>query len=144
MQQHRRVEAANRRVDELDRVERRQRAAGSTQRSRHLHEAAWVAARVGVRLGFQDTCGFPIAEVGSGLGLDDVVDPGAAAADLLLRRLDELESRDRAQELTRLGADSLCVREMTGVLERDAERQRVDQAVLARLLRMNADRTPVR
>ena len=51
--------------------------------------------------------------------------PGAAAADLLLGRLDELELRDRAQQRARLGADSLGVAEVAGVLVGDPQRQRV-------------------
>ena len=45
--------------------------------------------------------GLAVAELRRGSGLHDVVDPGAAAADVLLRRLEPLEARDRVEHRAR-------------------------------------------
>ena len=58
---------ADRRVDELDRVERGQRPAGAAKRGRHLDEAAGVAARVGVGLGREHVRGLAVAELRRGV-----------------------------------------------------------------------------
>ncbi len=60
-----------------------------------------------------------------GLRLDEVVDPRAAAADRLLRRLEQLEAGDRVEQRARLDRDALRVAEVARVLERDAQRQRM-------------------
>ena len=69
--------------------------------------------------------GLAVAELGRGLRLDDVVDPGAAAADVLLGGLDPLEPGDRVEHRARRARNALRVSEMAGILERDAERQRL-------------------
>ena len=88
-------------------------------------EAARVRARVDVRLDREHLRGLAVAELLRGVRLDEVVDAGAAAAQLLLGRLDELELRDRAQQRPRLGAHALRVAEVAGLLVGDAQRQRV-------------------
>src|SRR2546423_71047 len=66
--------------------------------------------------------------IGPSLGgdtrLDDVVDPGAAAADVLLRGLQSLEPGNRIEHRARRCRHALRVPEVARVLERDAERQR--------------------
>ena len=64
------------------------------------------------------------AQLGRRLGLDQVVDPGRAAADLPLGRLDQLELGDRAQQLARLLPHALGVGEVAGVVVGDPQRQR--------------------
>src|SRR5829696_764338 len=95
-------EAADGGVDELDGMERGGGAARAPERGRDLDEAAGVAARVGVGAGVEHVPGLAVAEVRGRLGLDDVVDPGAAAADLLLGRLEALEAGDRVEQRARL------------------------------------------
>src|SRR2546423_9432647 len=101
-------------------MQSRQRPARAAERRAHLEQAARIRARVDLGLGREDVRGLALAERARRLRLDEVVDAGAAAADLLLGRLDELEAGDRAKQLARLGADALGVREVAGVLERDA------------------------
>ena len=77
----------------------RQWVACAAQGRRDLKHAARIGADVHVRFAGQHERRLAIAERARRLRLDQVVDSGAAAAELLLRRLEELEARDRAQEL---------------------------------------------
>ncbi len=106
-------------------MEYRQRAAGAPERLRELHETAGVRARDGLRPGREDVGRLAVAELAGRVGLDDVVDPGGAAAQVLLRRLDYLEPRNPAQRRERRERQALRVPEVAGVLERDRCRQRV-------------------
>src|SRR2546422_3744954 len=99
--------AANRRVDELDRMERRNRLPGAPQRCRHLDEAARVAARIRVGARRADVPGLAVAELRRRARLDEVVDPGAAAARVLLGGLEALEACDRVEHRTRRARDAL-------------------------------------
>ena len=72
--------------------------------------------------------------------LDQVVDAGAAAAELGLGGLTTLESRNRAQQLARLAADALGVREMAGVVIRDPHVQSDDASLAAGRARRAARR----
>ena len=101
------------------------RASALPQVGRHLDEAARVRAGVRVGAGRRDVRRLPLAELRGGLGLDEVVDPGAPAADRLLGRLDELEARDRAEQRARRVADPLRVAEVAGVLVGDPQRELV-------------------
>ena len=80
----------------------RQRPAGAAERGRDLEQAAGVRADVEVGLGREHVRRLAVAERARRLRLDEVVDAGAAAAELLLGRLDELEPGDRAEQRTRL------------------------------------------
>ena len=53
------------------------------------------------------------------LVVDDVVNAGAAAAQVRHRHFDEVDSRDGLQQLTRRGFYLLSMREMAGILIRD-------------------------
>ena len=117
----RRPDAAQRRVEQLDRVQRGQRPAGAPERLRHLHEAAGVRARVGVRPGREHVGRLPVAELARRLGLGDVVDPGRAAAEVLLGRLDDGEPGDPLEQRLPGGRQPLCVPEVAGVLVGDGE-----------------------
>ena len=57
--------------------------------------------------------------------LDQVVDAGAAAADLLLGERQQLDAGNRAQQIARRLADALRVREVAGVVIRHAHRERM-------------------
>ena len=67
-----------------------------------------------------------------GLGLDEVVDPGAAAAEMLLGRLDELEAGDRAEQRARLVADALGMAEVARLLEGDSKLERMQSRLRVR------------
>src|SRR3954466_9045017 len=58
-------------------------------------------------LGGGEVGGLALAELGRGFRLHEVVDPGRAAADLPLVRLDQLEAGNRTQELARRRAPAL-------------------------------------
>src|SRR5438067_10913 len=102
-------------------MERRQRAPGSAQGCGNLQQAARVCARVDVGLGREDVLRLAVAELARCLRLREVVDAGAAAADLLLSRLDKLEPGDRPEQRARLQRDALRVLQVARVLERDAQ-----------------------
>jgi hypothetical protein len=78
-------------------MQRRQRAAGPAQGSRDLHEAARIRARVHLSTGRQHVRCLAVAELSGGGGLGDVVDPGAAATDVLLGGLDHRQPWDSRQ-----------------------------------------------
>ena len=67
-------------------MERGNGTAGTAKRGGHLHEAAGIAARVRVGLRGEHMPRLAVAELGRRPGLDDVVDTGAAAADVLDRK----------------------------------------------------------
>jgi len=83
---------------------------------RDLQRAAGIGGGDGVGAGVEQVARLALAELGGGLGVQDVPDAGRAAAQLPLGRLAQLESRDLAQQLPRLGADALRVRQMTRIL----------------------------
>ena len=63
-----------------------------------------------------DVLELAVQELVGHLRLDDVVDAGAAAAPGALRQLDQLQVRDQAQQLARLGGDLLAVRQVAGLV----------------------------
>ena len=108
-------------------MERGNRPAGAAQRRGHLHETAGVSARVGLGLGLEDPCR-PCGRRARAAAsrLHEVVDAGAAAAELLLGGLEQVEAREsRCKRRARLGGDPLRVLQVARVLERDAELERV-------------------
>ena len=123
--------AALRGVEQLDRVEGGQWAARPLERLRELHEAAGVRAREQLRARGEHVGGLAVAEVAGGLGLHDVVDAGAAAADVLLGGLDDLERGDPPQHRLPRGGQPLRVAQVARVLVGDHQRQRVERAARA-------------
>src|SRR5579864_3995884 len=67
----------------------------------------------------------PLTQLGGGPGLDEVVDPGAAAADLGFGNRDQFEAGNALQERTRLLTDALGMSQVTGVVIDDPTRQRM-------------------
>src|SRR2546422_5763595 len=105
-------------------MESRSRPAGAAQCGCHLDEAAGVAARIGVREGCEHVRGLAVAELRGGARLDDVVDAGAATADLLFGWVEPLEAGDRIEHRAGRVRQSLRVTEAARVLESDPQRQR--------------------
>src|SRR5262249_45316639 len=120
-------DAADRGIEQLDRVGGGHRTPRAPQRSRHLDQAARVRAHVEAGVGREHLRRLAIAQLARGLRLDEVVDPGAPAAEVLLVRLDELAPRDRPQQRSRLLAYALGVPEMAGLLERHAPLEPVER-----------------
>src|SRR6266487_3706730 len=89
----------------------------------HLKHAAWVCRGHDVRLDGGNVARLAIAQLLRGLWLDEVVDAGAAATDLLFRKRQELDARNRPQEIARRLTDALRVREMTRIVVSDAKCQ---------------------
>jgi hypothetical protein len=80
-----------------------QRPSSRPQMSLDLGGAAGIAGGNDVGAGIDQSGGLAGAELGAGGRLDDVVDPSRAAADARLAAdLDELERRDRPQQIARL------------------------------------------
>ena len=88
---------------------------------RDLHEASGVRARIRVGAGRQDVRCLPVAEVACCLRLDDVVDPGRTAADVLLGRLDDPQAGDPAEERQPGRREPLCMSQVAGVLVGDGQ-----------------------
>src|SRR3954452_21727957 len=91
---------------------------------RYLDRAAGVRRGHDLGAGVEQVARLSAAEVGGGVRLHEVVDAGRAAAHLPLRRVDELELRDHPQQVARLRADALRVRQMAGVVVGDLAPQR--------------------
>ena len=103
-----RRDAAERGVEQLDRVQRGKGPPGAPEGLRDLDEAARVRARVDVGAGREHVPCLAVAELAGGLRLDDVVDPGRAAAEILLGRLDDASGRGFARARGRQAAGSRC------------------------------------
>ena len=119
------ADVTDRCVDELDRVQRRQRCLRTGERVRDLDEAAGVRARIRLGAGREDVRGLAVAQLARGLRLRDVVDPGRPAAEILLGGLDDLEAGDPAERRARGEREALGVPEVAGVLQRHLHRQRM-------------------
>ncbi len=81
-----------------------------------LKDAAGIRCRNQIRSHRGDVRRLPCADFRGRLGLNEVVDACAAAADFRLGRCDQPDARDLMQQRTRLEANPLPVRQMTGVV----------------------------
>ena len=72
-----------------------------------------------------DVCDLPLSQLPRRLRLNQVVDPGAAAAQVLFGERQQLDARNLLQQIARLLADALGVGEVAGVVVGDAQVQRV-------------------
>src|SRR5437867_1113114 len=81
-----------------------------------LQDASGITGRNDVGLERGDVARLPFAELRGRLRLHEIVDAGAAAADLRFSRRQQLDSRNRGQQRPRLRAYALRVREVTGVV----------------------------
>ena len=123
----------DRRIDQLDRVECRQRPLRPAQGLRDLHEAAGVRARERLRSRREDVRSLAVTELSSGVRLDDVVDPGRSAAEILLGGLDHFEVGDAPKRRERRDGQALSVSEVARILQRDRAGQRVARRAGRRL-----------
>src|SRR6267142_1290769 len=86
---------------------------------RELDQAAGVSSGDHVRPERGDVPHLPRAEIARRVRLDEVVDARAPAADLLFGRAQHLESWNGSQQITRLRADALRMRQMAGIVVHD-------------------------
>src|SRR5258706_16157219 len=87
---------------------------------RHLEHAARIRGGDDIRPYSGNVAGLPVAELPRGVGLHEVINPGAAAADLLFREGQDLDAGNRRQEIAWRLADALRVGEVTRVVIGDA------------------------
>ena len=97
-------------------------AAEAAKRRLELDGAAGVGRGDDVGRGSQDRARLALSELAGGARLDEVVDPGRAAAHPGVLDLDQLDAGDRAQDRARLGGDPLGVVQVAGVLVDDPGR----------------------
>ena len=109
------------------------------ERRRDLHPAAGVGRHHDVRAGGEHGARLALAELAGRLGVQQVVGTGAAAADLGLDQLAQLDAGDAAQQPARLVAHALGVREVARVLVGDRHRQRVPLRDRAQLVEQLGD-----
>src|SRR5438270_7122632 len=92
--------------------------AAESQRRTDLQDAAWISGCHHFGAARHHRVGLALAEPPRHLRLGEVVSAGAAAAELAVGELDELETSHRAQQRTRLAAYTLTVREVARVVVR--------------------------
>jgi Fe-S oxidoreductase len=101
---------------QLHRVQHGEGLAQALGVRRDLQRAAGVPGHDGLSPRVEEVAGLALAQLGCGLRLHQVVDAGGAAAQLPVRRLDELQAGNPAQQLARLSANALGVGEVAGVV----------------------------
>src|SRR5437867_4057479 len=90
-----------------------------------LQRAARIRACQQIRVRGEDVQDLPCTDLVGAFRLDQVVDPGAAAALIAVGYLHELKLRDTAKELPRSRTNPLGMREVTGVVIGDARLHRM-------------------
>src|SRR3954452_12086131 len=103
-------------VQKFHRVQHRQAVPQPLRVRGDLDRAPRVRGHHRLGAGGQQVARLALAELGGRLGLHEVVDARRAAADLPLRGLRDLNTRDPAQELARLRPHCLRVREVARVV----------------------------
>ncbi len=112
-------------MDDLDRCAARAQSLGD------LEQAARVTRRHYTRARLDDVGHLAFEQPVGHLRLEHVVDAGAAAAEVALGQLDEREARDAPEQLARLVADPLAVRQMAGVVVRHGDVEPAQRQVRA-------------
>jgi len=92
-----------------------------------LHQAPRVAGRHHPRAALHDAIELGGQQAVGHLGLEDIVDSRAAAAEVAVAQLDQREARDASQQRARLAPHLLAVRQMTGVVIGDGQRHRPER-----------------
>src|SRR5918996_136339 len=96
---------------------------------RNLKEAPGIPRRHDARAGRENRGDLALEELAGHRRLEKIVDAGAAAAEVALGELDQTQARDAPQELARLPADVLAMREVTGVVVRDGHVEAVERQI---------------
>src|SRR5437868_5446447 len=112
--------SADRRVEDLDRMRRRQPFAAIAQDLLDLQGATGVGAGQQVRPRRENVVDLALPDLLRALRLHQVVDPRAPATLLAVGHLDQRDSRDAAEQLARLRLDALGVHQAAGVVHGDA------------------------
>src|SRR5439155_21557383 len=84
-----------------------------------LQKATWICRRDHPRAGLDDSRELAFEELACYPGLEEIVDAGAAAAEVAVGKLDEPEPGDPAQKLARFLPHPLAVGQVTGVVVGD-------------------------
>ena len=109
----------------------------ASSRRGNLQHTARVGGGVDVRRERREMRRLAVSERARRVGLHEVVDAGAAAADVRFCRRGHFEPGDRRQQLSWLGVHALCVAQVTGVMVRDPRMDRVPPR--ARLAKLHQD-----
>ena len=119
-------EAADGGVQELDHVKGGQGALAAAAEAAHeLKQAAGIGGDDSLRVRVEQMTDLAVAKLLRGLGLEEVVDAGGAAAERRLGDLGDFELRNLREQVARLLEDSLRVTEVAGVVIGDAHGQRI-------------------
>ena len=102
-----------------------QTRAGPSQRLGDLDETPRVRARERIGARREHVSCLAVTELACGDRLRDVVDPRRAAAQILLRRLDDGQTRDALEQRPPRGGEPLRVTEVTRVLVGDRQLERL-------------------
>ena len=84
-----------------------------------LQQAAWVTGSDDRRARGFNVAQLAVEKLVGHLGLDEIVNAGAAAAPGAFREINQFKVWNRAQKLTRLCGDFLAMGEMAGFMIRD-------------------------
>lgn len=90
-----------------------------TQTVDELQMASGIASGDRTRAGGGEMADLALLQDSRGLRLGDVVNAGAAAAPIRLRKFGQLDAGDSAQDFTRLPGDFLAVAEVAGLMVGD-------------------------
>lgn len=91
------------------------------ERRLKLKGAAGITSGNNIGSEIGDELGFAIAKRLGGVGLNEIVDSGGAAADGGLGNLDELKPGNSREQIARLRTHALRVLQMAGIVEGQAE-----------------------
>jgi hypothetical protein len=114
----------NRRVDQFDGMKNRPVVPKTSGGCGDLQRAPWVGRGNHIRRERRDVTDFARPELRRRIGLHQVIDAGAAAADVGFGRRQELDAGNSLQQGTRLRAYALPVGKMAGIVIHDTGGQR--------------------
>ena len=117
------AEAADRGVEELDHVKRRQGVLPATPEAAHqLKKTSGVARDDSLRMNVEEMTDLAVAKLPGGLGLEEVVEASRATAKRGLGNFRHFELGNSGKKLAGLLVDPLSVTEVTSVVISDADR----------------------
>ena len=89
---------------------------GAGKRRLQLQHASGISGNDGVGVQWSDELRLAIAKRSCSIRLDEVVDPGGAAADGRFRNLSKVQPRDVRKQSAGLGAHTLCMLQVAGIV----------------------------